>query len=184
MASLIAATFAIRERTASHVSAQDHDFRAHRERLSADWLEGGIEEAKRKLEHTPHISRDQVAGYDVRLINSVANLGVLPATGKNLVIVGHTDGGIYFRIFDGDGGVVVDWAEGGRERIGFLEKQLASLDPPHELTANEKGWVITAVTSLVDGYRAAVQASIISGQARHAEAVVRAEFHERLGERP
>ena len=184
MASLITAAFAIRARTASHLSAQDHAFRAYRERLSANWLDGQLKEAKRKLQSTPRISADQIAGYDVRLINSVTTPGELPTTGKELVIVGHTYGGIFFRIFGGDGGVMVDWAEGGQERIGVLEKQLASLDPPHELTTAEKGWVITAVTSLLDGYRAALQAGIISLQARQAEALAKAEFHERLSQRP
>lgn len=184
MASLITAAFAIRARTGYQESAQQHASHAYRERLSANWLADGIKEAKRKLERTPRISRERVAGYDVRLMSPVSNPLQLPTTGKELVIVGHTYGGIFFRIFDGEGRVAADWSEGGVERIGYLEEQLASLDPPHEMTTSERDWVITTITSFVDGYRATQKAVIIRTQARHAEAVAKAEYHERSARRP
>jgi hypothetical protein len=183
--SLIAAGFAIRARTASLVSsAPDPAYRAYLERRSANWYEGQLREAKRKLELVPRLAPDQFAEYDVRLMRSVINSGELPTTGKHLVIVGHTPGGIYFRIFDGNGGVVVDWAEGLQTRIGLIEGQLAILDPPHELTTGEKNWVVTTVMSLVDGYRDSLQVHIRIAQASHAEAVASAEYHERLAQRP
>jgi hypothetical protein len=186
MASLIAASFAIRARTASHLSAQDHAFRAYRERVSAKWLEGNLKQAKWKLEQAPHISPDQVAGYDVRLMNSATIPWEIPTTGRQVVIVAqaHPHGTIFFRIFDGDGRVVVDWAEGGEEQRGAVEEQLASLWPPHELTAAEREWVIVTVISFLERTRDAMQASVFRGWAKHAETVARAEYHERLARRP
>ena len=60
---------------------------------------------------------------------------------------------LHFRIFDGDGKMVVDTDEKRlteqARQIEDLRKQLESLWPPHELTRSEKGRVITAVTSIV-----------------------------------
>jgi hypothetical protein len=182
MASLIAASFAIRARTAALLSAPDHAFLAYSERASANRLDGDLKEWKRKLQYIARLLPDQIAEYDVRLIHSLTTMD-LPTTGKELVIVGHSDAIIFFRIFDSGGGIVVDWGD-DPGRIGVVEKQLASLDPPHELTTTEKGWVIAAVTSLVDTYRSNLQAAVIGGEAEHAETLARAEYHERMARRP
>ncbi|MFO0891407.1 MAG: hypothetical protein U0790_19965 [Isosphaeraceae bacterium] len=182
LASLIAASFAIRARTAALLSAPDYAFLAYWERASANGLDRLLREAKRKVQDLAGLSPDLIARYDVRLIHSSTILD-LPTTGKELVVLGHYDGGIFFRIFDGEGGIVIDWVD-DPGRIGASEEQLASLDPPHELTTTEKGWVIAAVTSLVDSYRSKLQAGIVSGKAEHAETLARAEYYERLARRP
>ena len=182
LASLIAASFAIRARTVALLSALDHDLLARQERDSANWLDGQLKDTKRMLQDLAGLSPDLIAGYDVRLIHTSTTLD-LPTTGKELVFLGHHDGVILFRIFDSDGGIVCDWVD-DPGRIGALEEQLPSLDPPHELTTTEKGWVIAAVTSLVDTYRSKLQAGIISGEAKLAETLARAEEHERLARRP
>jgi hypothetical protein len=184
-ASLIAASFAIRARTAALVSAPDHAFLAYRERASANRLDGELKELKQKLQNIPRLSPDQIAGYDVRLMGPVISSRELPTTGKQLVVVGHSHGSIYFRIFDSEGGIVnVGWDVDDLGRIGVVEKQLAGLDPPHELTTAEKGWVIAAVTSIFDTYRSNLQAVVIAGEAEHAETLARAEEHEGLARRP
>jgi hypothetical protein len=182
LASLIAASFAIRARTAALLTAVDHAFLAYRERAAADWLDGQLKNTKRKVQDLSGLSPDLIAGYDVRLIHSSTTLD-LPTTGKEVVILGHHDDGIFFRIFDSEGRIVIDWVD-DPGRIGALEEQLPSLDPPHELITTEKGWIIAAVTSLVDTYRSNLQAGIISGEAKHAETLARAEEHERLARRP
>ena len=181
LASLIAASFAIRARTAALLSAPDHAFLAYRERASANELDGQLKETKRKVQDLAGLSPDRIARYDVRLIHSSTTLD-LPTTGKELVILGHHDGGIFFRIFDSKGGIVIDWVD-DPGRIGALEELLPSLDPPHEMTTTEKGWIIAAVTSLVDTYRSKLQAGTISGEAKLAETLARAEEHERLARR-
>lgn len=182
LASLIAAAFAIRARTAALLSAPDHALLARQERVSANWLDEQLKYTKREVQDLAGLSPDQIAGYDVRLIHASTFLD-LPTTGKELIVLGHHDGGILFRIFDSEGGIRIEWVD-LPGRIGPLEEQLPSLDPPHELTPTEKGWVIAAVTSLFDTYRSKLQAGISSGEAKLAETLARAEEHERLARRP
>jgi hypothetical protein len=182
LASLVTAAFAIRARTANLESAQEHDFHAHRERLSVKWWEDHIQNAKKYLEVTPPISEDWAAGCDLRLIRSVKDVGDIPTEGKDLIIVADVYGVLYFRMFDGHGKIVVDWAEG--LQADNLEKQFVSLWPPHELTGIEKARVITAVTSILGASRATVQASVRSMQAMRTEAIAKADHHEQIARRP
>ncbi len=93
------------------------------------------------------------SGRDLRLMSSVKDVSGIPTEGKNLIIVAAVDHVLHFRIFDGDGKMVVDTDEKRLteqvQQIEDLRKQLESLWPPHELTGSEKGRVITAVTSIV-----------------------------------
>jgi hypothetical protein len=95
-------------------------------------------------------------------MSSVNDVSRVPASGKRLIIVAVVDQVLHFRIFDGEGKMVVD-TDANRlselERpIEALRKQLESLWPPHKLTVDEKVWVIAAVTSIVghthSGHRA------------------------------
>jgi hypothetical protein len=92
-------------------------------------------------------------GYDLRLMSSVDDVSGIPTGGKSLIIVAAVDNVLHFRIFDGDGEVVVVTDEKRlteqARQIEDLGKQLESLWPPHELTRSEKSRVITAVTSIV-----------------------------------
>ena len=94
-------------------------------------------------------------GFDLRLMSSLNDVSGIPTEGKNLIIVAAVNNVLHFRIFDGDGKVVVDTDEkrltGQARQIEDLKKQLESLWPPHELTTSDKGRAITAVTSIV-GY--------------------------------
>jgi preprotein translocase subunit YajC len=93
-------------------------------------------------------------GCDLRMIRSLSDVTDIPTARKSLIIVAAVDHVLYFRIFDGDGRVVVDIDEQRlMERtlqVGSLKKRLESLWPPHELTQREKDEVITAVGSIVD----------------------------------
>ena len=93
------------------------------------------------------------AGFDLRLMSSLNDVSGIPTEGKNLIIVAAVNNVLHFRIFDGDGKVVVDTDEKRlteqARQIEDLRKQLESLWPPHELTRSDKGRVITAVTSIV-----------------------------------
>ena len=91
--------------------------------------------------------------YDLRLMSSVNDLSGISTGGMILIIVAAVDNVLHFRIFDGDGKVVVDTDEKRLTeqawQIEDLRKQLESLWPSHELTTSEKSRVITAVTSIV-----------------------------------
>ena len=91
-------------------------------------------------------------GYDLRLMSSVNDVSGIPTAGQSLIIVAVVDHVLHFRIFDGDGKVVVDTDEKRlteqAPQIEDLRKRLESLWPPHELTKSEKGRVIDDVTSI------------------------------------
>ena len=86
-------------------------------------------------------------------MSSVNDVSGIPTAGKSLIIVAVVDHVLHFRIFDGDGKVVVDTDEKKLTEqarpIEDLRKQLESLWPPHKLTNNETVGVIAAVTSIV-----------------------------------
>jgi len=92
-------------------------------------------------------------GFDLRLMSSLNDVSGIPSEGKNLIFVATVNNVLHFRIFDGDGKVVVDTDEKRlteqARQIEDLRKQLKSLWPPHELTTSDKGRVVTAVTSIV-----------------------------------
>ncbi len=94
-----------------------------------------------------------LSGCDLRLMSSVTDVTGIPTAGKSLIIVAVVDHVLQFRIFDGDGKVVVETDEKRlteqASQIEILRKLLESLWPPHELTKSEKKEVITAVTSIV-----------------------------------
>jgi hypothetical protein len=91
--------------------------------------------------------------FDLRLMPEVNGVGLIPTEGKNLIVVADVDRVLHFRIFDGDGDMVVDTDEKRvTERVGpiaDLRNQLSRSWPPHELTRYEVGRVITAVISMV-----------------------------------
>jgi WD40 repeat protein len=92
-------------------------------------------------------------GFDLRLMSSLSDASRIPAEGKDLIIVAAVGQVLHFRIFDGEGKVVVDTSEKGlpaqAHRIEALRGQLQGLWPPHKLTRIEKELVIPAVTSIV-----------------------------------
>lgn len=92
-------------------------------------------------------------GFELRLVNSLNDVSGIPTEGKNLIIVAAVNNVLRFRIFDGDGKMVVDTDEERQtekaRQIEDLRKQLESLWPPHEMTRSDKGRVVTAVTSIV-----------------------------------
>jgi hypothetical protein len=94
-------------------------------------------------------------GFNLRLMSSLDEVNGIPTEGKNLIIVAAVNNVLHFRIFDADGNVAVDLDERKlveqTPQIEALRKQLEGLWPPHELTRNEKGRVVTAVTS-ISGY--------------------------------
>ena len=93
-------------------------------------------------------------------MSSLNDVSGIPTEGKNLIIVAAMDNVLHFRIFDGDGKVVVDTDEKRltkkARQIEDLRKQLKSLWPPHELTRSEKGRVITAITSILPPWKVEV----------------------------
>ena len=52
-----------------------------------------------------------VNGCDLRLMSSLNNVSGIPTEGKNLIIVAAVNNVLHFRIFDGDGKVIVDTDE-------------------------------------------------------------------------
>jgi len=112
------------------------------------WLRSGLQ-LRLKAAYGYHGSK----GRDLRLMSSVNNVSGIPTEGRNRIIVAAVNNVLHFRIFDGNGKVVVDTDEkkltGQARQIEDLKKQLESLWPPHELTRSENDRVITAVTSIV-----------------------------------
>ena len=92
-------------------------------------------------------------GYDLRLMSPVNAIRGVATAGKSLVILADVDQVLHFRVFDGDGRMVVDTDEkrlpNQARQIEDLRKQLEGLWPPHELTVSEKRRVIIAITSIV-----------------------------------
>jgi outer membrane protein TolC len=93
--------------------------------------------------------------HDLRLMSSVGDAGDIPTAGKTLVIVADVKGVLHFRIFEGDGRIVVDTDESRLTAqagpIADLKKRLENLWPPRQPVEEEKRQVITVVTSIV-GY--------------------------------
>jgi hypothetical protein len=176
LASLVTAALAIRARTASHLSAQDHAFHAHQARLSVNFWEDRLKTGKCDLETNPLISEDRASRCDLRMMSPVKDVADIPAEGKDLIIVADVPEMIVFRMFNGDGKVVVDWVDGDE-----LKRQFVGLWPPHELTGIEKAQVITAVTSVVS---TTTRTNLRNIQAKHAEAVAKAQYHEPLSQLP
>lgn len=184
LASLVAAGFAIRARTADWEVAQGHAARAYQVRVEAKFLAEQIDFARRKLAMAPTLSEDWAAGYDLRLMPSVIEAGDMPAEGQDLVVVAESSDSLWFRVFDGAGNRVVDHVESDHPGLGAFQQGLARLLPPHELTRSEKAQVIAAVAMFVNGYRATLEAGIRGEQVRHKEALAKAERLERLSRRP
>jgi exosortase len=94
-------------------------------------------------------------GYALRLVSSLNDASGLPTVGKNLIIVAAVNNVLHFRIFNGDGTMVVNTDEKRLPKqdwqIEDFKKQLESLWPPYKLTWSEKDRVVAAVTSIV-GY--------------------------------
>jgi hypothetical protein len=172
LASLVTAAFAIRARTASHLSAQDHAFHARQARLMVNWWEDRLNTGKRELETNPLISEDRFARCDLRMMSPVNDIADIPTKGKDLIIIADLPDMIVFRMFDGDG-KVFDWVHGMNPHK--LKRQFAGLWPPIELTGIEKARVITAVRSVVSN---TVRTNLRSIQAGQAKAVAEAEYHE------
>jgi hypothetical protein len=93
------------------------------------------------------------AGFDLRLMSSLNDVRGIPTEGKNLIIVAAVKYRLHFRILNGNGKAVVDTNEAGlaeqARQIKALKVRLEDLWPPHELTRNDKDWVIAAVTSII-----------------------------------
>ena len=85
-------------------------------------------------------------GCDLQLMPAVKDVGDLPTAGKRLIIVADVGQVLYFRIFDGDGVIVMDTDSRGLKEharpIEDLREHLESLWPPHKLTERERIRVI------------------------------------------
>ena len=94
-------------------------------------------------------------GLDLRLMPSLGDASDIPTAGKASLIVADVRGVLHFRIFDGDGRIVVDTDEprlaAHAGPIAEVRKRLENLWPPRQPTDDEKDQVITAVNSIV-GY--------------------------------
>ena len=121
------------------------------------WVEHELDQALRdvkalrKKAADPNV--DLSSGCYLRLMTSVNEVSYIPAGGGDLIIVAAVDNVLHFRILDSEGNPIVETDEKRltkqEEQIEKLRRQFESLLPPHELTASERGHVITAVTSIV-----------------------------------
>jgi multidrug efflux pump subunit AcrB len=102
-------------------------------------------------------------GPQLQLRSLETDVSKLPTKGKYQIIVAAVDNTLHFRMFDGDGKMVVDTDEKRltekATQIEKLRELLAQLWPPHELIESEKGQVISAVTSIV-GHTLGLEAAL------------------------
>ena len=116
-----------------------------------DAVEGALRAA------LPRAQAFRLEGFDLRLMSTLNDVSGMPTEGKNLIIVAAVNHVLHFRIFDGDGKMVVDTNEkclpDQAQPIEVLRKHLESLWPPQGMTRSEKDQVVTAVTSIVDHTR-------------------------------
>ncbi len=113
-----------------------------------------VDRNKRRGSQVSSMTRNEAPGrFELRLMSSESNVGDIPKTGKNLVIVANVGGVLYFRVFDPAGNCVVDTDESRLTTqagpIAALKRQLEDLRPPHKLVKSEEDRVIAAVTSIV-----------------------------------
>ncbi len=96
--------------------------------------------------------RQAMTGCNLRLMSAVNDVSGIPTEGTNLVIVAAVDHVLHFRIFDGDGTVVVDTHEKRlteqARQIEVLRTELESLWPPNAPTNSKRAHVIKAATSI------------------------------------
>ncbi len=91
--------------------------------------------------------------FDLRLMSSVEDVSEIPTGGKDLIVVAAVGNVLHFRLFDGDGSVLVDTDEKvltkQARQIEDLRQRLVGRWPPHELTGSERDRFVTLVTSIV-----------------------------------
>jgi len=99
------------------------------------------------------VKGDKQSASDLRLMPQLKDVSDIPKGGKDLIIVADVDHLLQFRMFDGDGKVVVDTGEKTLRdkslQIEDLRRQLVGLWHLRELAGTEKDRVIKAVTSIV-----------------------------------
>jgi hypothetical protein len=105
------------------------------------------------------IRRVNPAGFDLRLVPALDDVGDIPTGGKNLIVVAAMGRMLHFRVFDGDGKAVVATDEtkltGRSRQIDDLRKQLGGVWPPRKLTGRLRRRLIATVLSAVDPDRPA-----------------------------
>lgn len=91
--------------------------------------------------------------FELQLMPSQKDARGIRREGKNRVVLALVNDVLCFRIFDGDGRIVVNTDEkrrtGKARQIKDLRSQLGCLWPPHELTGSEKDKILTALTSIL-----------------------------------
>jgi hypothetical protein len=182
LASMITAAFAIRARIARHESLYQQSVRFDQARNSVKAWEDQIDHMKRRLENMPPISEAQAARCELRLMPAVKDVADIPTRGKNLIIIADVDDGLSFRMFDADGRRVLK--DDDAWYIDGLKTDLADLWPPHELTEDDKRWLIASALSVIGANRAFLQTYLRRLEASHAKAVGDARQLERLVGRP
>jgi len=90
--------------------------------------------------------------FELQLMPSQKDARGIRREGKNRVVLALVNDVLCFRIFDGDGRIVVNTDEkrrtGKARQIKDLRSQLGGLWPPHELTGSDKARVLTALISI------------------------------------
>ena len=94
-------------------------------------------------------------GFDLRLMSSLNDVSGIPTEGKNLIIVAAVNNVLRFRIFAGDGKVVVDTDEKSlteqARQIEDLREQLSSVTPSLRTASDGKVHTITAQLAVEPG---------------------------------
>jgi WD40 repeat protein len=104
------------------------------------------------------------SGYAIRLMAQLTRLDELPQEGKRLIVLSLLDHTqplppanypeqLHIRIFNGAGELMVDTHERQLTEhaaaVARLKRQVQSVRPPHELSAEERARIIAAVTAIV-----------------------------------
>jgi hypothetical protein len=177
LGSLIAASYAIRARIAHRATLDDQTLRIHEAWNSARAWEYQIDHTKRMLAAIPPTSESWADEYELRLVRGAKDADI-PASGKSLIVVARIGGRLEFRMFDGDGRMVVDLGDPGN--LDAFQAELEGLWPPHELAGDEKRRIVTAVASIVDAGRARMKRYLGIIEASRAKDLAEAEERERM----
>jgi hypothetical protein len=93
-------------------------------------------------------------GWEIMLVPDRGGVSCVPTVGKSLMVVAAVGGVLHFRVFDGEGKMILDADETKLWRreiaIEDLRKDLEGLWPPRELAQNERRRLTAELRSALD----------------------------------
>jgi hypothetical protein len=180
LASILAATVAVRLRTVRVAEAEDHLTAAHWVRWSAQGWKDRMEREEKRLGEWPNITEEWLAGCGVRLLPTDRPPRSFAATGKTLAValeLYHAPS-IWIGVFDEEGKLILEHSDASREMHALLGR-LARPETAVELTGADKQATVDLVAAIFARYEHDLQEDLKTTRARLAHEITEAERHER-----